>query len=75
MRRIFGFLVGIFVGLLVGGGVALLLAPSAGEDLRGQIHERTTDFADDIKSAAEARRVVLEERLAALRAPHPSTEG
>jgi len=73
MRRIFGFLVGIFVGCLVGSGVALLLAPSAGEDLRGHIHARTTGFADEIKSAADARRVALEEHLAALRAPRTSS--
>ena len=75
MRRIFGFLVGIFVGCLVGSGVALLLAPSTGEDLRGQIHTRTTGFADEIKSAADARRVVLEERLASLRAPQRPSAG
>ncbi len=70
MRQVFGFFVGIFAGALIGGTVALLMAPSAGEDLRGQIRGRSLGFVDEIKAAADARRVELEKRLAALRAPH-----
>ena len=33
MRRMFGFLIGIFTGALVGGVMALLLAPESGETL------------------------------------------
>ena len=45
MRRMFGFLIGIFAGALVGGVMALLLAPESGEQLRGQpqallLHQR-----------------------------------
>jgi gas vesicle protein len=69
MRRIFGFLIGIFVGWLVGGVVALLLAPQAGDELREQLRARSTGFLGEIQDAAEARRVQLEEQLAAMRAP------
>ncbi len=72
MRRIFGFLIGIFVGWLVGGTIALLLAPQTGEGLRGDIRSRSTGYLDEIKSAAELRRAQLENQLAALRTPHGS---
>ena len=71
MRRIFGFFIGITAGGLIGGLVALLLAPAAGEDLREQIQGRTAGFADEVKGAAAERRAVLEQRLAELRAPRP----
>ena len=73
MRRIFGFFIGIMAGSLIGGSVALLFAPSAGQDLRGQIRERATGFAGEIKGAAEARRIELEDRLIELRAPRQKT--
>jgi gas vesicle protein len=65
---------GIVAGGLIGGGVALLLAPSAGEDLRDQIRGRSLGFVDEIKDAAEARRIELELHLAELRAPHTPTK-
>src|SRR5690349_17071716 len=37
MRRMFGFLIGIFVGGVVGSTIALLMAPESGERLRGEI--------------------------------------
>jgi gas vesicle protein len=74
MRRIFGFFTGIFVGWMVGGTIALLLAPSTGEELRDEIRGRSTGFVDEIKGAAEQRRVQMEAQLAAMRAPHVTTE-
>jgi gas vesicle protein len=69
MRRIFGFFIGVMAGGLIGGLVALLLAPASGEELRGHVHGRATGFADEIRGAAAERRAVLEQRLAELRAP------
>ena len=71
MRRIFGFLIGIFVGWLVGSTIALLLAPETGDALRTEIRSRSNGFVGGIKDAAETRRKDLEDRLAALRAPRP----
>jgi gas vesicle protein len=65
----FGFLIGIFVGWLVGSTIALLFAPQTGEKLRGEIRSRSTSLVGEVKSAADARRKQLEEQLAALRAP------
>ncbi|MBP6177616.1 MAG: YtxH domain-containing protein [Anaerolineales bacterium] len=69
MRRMFGFLIGIFVGALVGSTVALLLAPESGENLRGQIRDRGQGFMTDIRHAADSRRIELRNRLENLRAP------
>ncbi len=69
MRKIFGFLIGTFVGGLVGGTIALLLAPKSGEELRGQIRQRGTGFFAEVKNAADARRLELEDELQRLRAP------
>ncbi|MFZ5880620.1 MAG: YtxH domain-containing protein [Chloroflexota bacterium] len=69
MRRMFGFLIGVFVGALVGSTIALLLTPESGEELRGEIRQRGESFASQIRSAADERRIELRRRLDALRAP------
>jgi len=69
MRRMFGFLIGIFTGALVGSVIALLLAPESGEQLRGQLRERGQVFLNDIRHSADVRRIELRGRLESLRAP------
>lgn len=69
MRRMFGFLIGIFTGALVGATIALLLAPESGANLRGQIRDRGQNFLNDIRHSADARRIELRGRLESLRAP------
>jgi gas vesicle protein len=70
MQKIISFFTGIIMGGLVGATVAILLAPSSGEDLRGQLQERSIRLRDDIKAVAEERRAELERELETLRAPH-----
>ena len=69
MRRMFGFLIGIFVGALVGSTVALLLAPESGEKLRGELRQRGQSFMNDVQHAADSRKIELRGRLETLRAP------
>ena len=69
MRRMFGFLIGVFVGGLVGSAIALLLAPVSGQNLRGQLRSRSNSFMSEIRSATDSRRQQLEDQLTALRAP------
>ena len=69
MRKMFGFLIGITVGGLVGSSIALLLAPESGEDLRGQLRERGQNFFSDVRHAADERRIELRQRLEVMRAP------
>ena len=69
MRRMFGFLIGIFVGALVGSTVALLMAPESGEKLRGELRERGQVFMNDVQHAADSRKIELRGRLETLREP------
>lgn len=69
MRRMFGFLIGIAVGGLVGSSIALLMAPDSGEALRRQLRARGQNFFNDIQHAADERRIELRQRLEVLRAP------
>lgn len=69
MRRIFGFMIGVLVGGLVGSTVALLMAPESGERLRNELRARGQNFLGDIRNAADSRRIELQNRLETLRAP------
>ena len=69
MRRMFGFLMGVFVGGLVGSVLALLMAPESGEGLRNQLRARGQGFVNDIRHSADSRRIELRNRLETLRAP------
>ena len=69
MRRMFGFMIGIAVGSLVGSTIALLMAPESGNQLRSQIRERGQSFFNDVRSAADERRIELRQRLDEMRAP------
>lgn len=74
MRRMFGFLIGVFVGSLVGSTIALLLAPESGEELRGQLRERGQGFMGEVRHAADTRRIELKDRLETLRAPREQAD-
>ena len=69
MRRMFGFLIGIVVGGLVGSTIALLLAPERGEELRAQIRDRGQSFFNEVRHAADERKIELRQRLDEMRAP------
>lgn len=69
MRKIVSFFTGVIMGGLVGATIAILLAPSSGEEIRGQLQERSIRLRDDIKAVAEERRAELERELETLRAP------
>ena len=69
MKRITSFMVGAMMGVLVGGTLALLLAPYSGNELRDQVQDRAERLREEIRRAAADRRDELEAQLAALRAP------
>ena len=74
MKKFFSFFVGTVMGALVGATVALLLAPSSGETLRGQIQERFVALQDELVQAASERRAELAEYLASLRETNTGIE-
>lgn len=69
MRRFFSFVLGVAGGALVGATLAILMAPSSGEDLRTEMRSRFNRFGQELKDAAQQRRGELERQLAALRQP------
>ena len=69
MRGLMSFLSGALVGGLVGASLALLFAPTAGEDLISQMQDQAQRIEAEVKQAAVSRRSELEHQLAVLRAP------
>jgi len=69
MKRMFGFLIGIVVGGLVGSTIALLLAPGSGEELRAQVRDRGQSFFNEVRHAADERKIELRQKLDEMRAP------
>lgn len=69
MRSVVRFLEGFILGGLLGVTIALLLAPSSGEELREQLQSEAERIQSEVKQAAKDRRSELEQQLNALRAP------
>ncbi len=69
MRKFFNFFLGALIGGFLGASVALLLAPTSGEELRLEMRERVQRLQDEVRQAAAQRRAELEQQLAALRSP------
>jgi PAS domain-containing protein len=69
MNRMFGFLIGITVGGLVGSTIALLMAPDSGELLRYRLRERGQNFFYEVRHAADERKIELRQRLEDMRTP------
>jgi gas vesicle protein len=67
MRRFFSFLLGTITGALFGAAVALLIAPSSGEELQARAKERFTNLRDEVQDAYQARVSQLESELESLR--------
>ena len=67
MKKAFNFLSGTIMGILVGGTLSLLLTPESGVDFRNKIEERIRNIQEEVKAAANNRRIELEEQLTALR--------
>jgi gas vesicle protein len=70
MRRTLGFLIGVMVGGMVGSTIALLMAPEPGEQLRAELRSRGESFFNEVRHAADERRIELRQRLDYMREPH-----
>ena len=71
MRRMFGFLIGLTVGSLVGSTSALFMAPEAGDQLRSELRSRGEGFFNEVRHAADERKIELRQRLEMMREPRP----
>lgn len=75
MRQVFGFMMGIILGAMVGSVVALLFAPEPGEVVRNDLRVRGEALVADVRHAAESRRIELTNRLETLREPRAESSG
>lgn len=69
MRGVLSFLSGAAIGFVVGATIAILLAPTSGEELRKQMQDRADRIQLEVRQAADARRQELEQQLETLRTP------
>lgn len=67
MKRLLTFILGVASGALVGASIAILVAPSSGEDLRSGLRDRFGRLRDELQSAADERRTELERQLTNMR--------
>jgi len=68
MRRFGYFIFGAAIGGFIFAVIALLFAPSSGDQFRNQITETSHKIIQDVQQAAAQRRAELEQELATLRA-------
>ena len=73
MRKTISFLIGVFSGAIVGAVVAILLAPSSGQELQEQMRARVQGLIEEGRRAAAARRAELETQLEAFKRGAPVT--
>ena len=66
MNKILSFIAGSFCGAVVGATVALLLAPSSGEELRGEMVHRWEDALNEARLAMEETRRDLQAQFEAM---------
>ncbi len=74
MAKFSKFILGFFIGAMVGGATALLMTPYSGTRLREEIDVNIKKTTDDIRHAAQKKRIELETQLESLRAPQKSEE-
>jgi gas vesicle protein len=71
MNKIINFVEGAFLGALLGSALALILAPSTGDQFRRQMKSKVESFRQELMTAGDERREELEVQLAKLRQPLP----
>jgi len=66
VRKFASFVFGSVMGAMFGAVVALLIAPSSGEELQARARDRVATLRDEVQSAYDARRAQLQAELEAL---------
>ena len=73
MRKGISFMMGLFAGAVVGGIVAILLAPYSGPELQERVRSRARALIEEGRRAAAARRAELEAQLETFKRGTPVT--
>jgi gas vesicle protein len=66
--RLIKFLIGFFVGVVLGGSIVMLLAPQSGTETRERFSGRVQAILEEGRQAAEHTRAEAHARLADLKA-------
>ena len=66
MRKFASFVFGSVMGAMFGAIVALLIAPSSGEELQARARARAATLRDEVQNAYELRAAQLQAELEAL---------
>ena len=66
MRRFASFVFGSVMGAMLGAVIALLIAPSSGEELQARARARVENLRDEVQKAYEMRAAQLQAELEAL---------
>ncbi|MFQ5923575.1 MAG: YtxH domain-containing protein [Anaerolineales bacterium] len=66
MRKFASFVFGSVMGAMFGAVVALLIAPSSGEELQARARERVATLRDEVQNAYDKRAAQLQAELEAL---------
>lgn len=66
MRKFASFVFGSVMGAMFGAVVALLIAPSSGEELQARARERVSSLRDEVQNAYDVRAAQLQAELDAL---------
>ncbi len=63
MRKFASFVFGSVMGAMFGAVVALLIAPSSGEELQARARERVSTLRDEVQNAYDVRAAQLQAEL------------
>jgi gas vesicle protein len=74
MGKAVRFLEGFVLGGLVGVTLALLFAPSTGEELIQRMRSEVERIRSEVQTAASDRRYELEQQLASLKSPRRTSQ-
>jgi len=67
MRKFGNFVLGAFIGGVIGSALALLFAPTTGDNARHEIVDYFTHIKDEVDRAADEKRAELVAQLDSLR--------
>jgi Gas vesicle protein len=65
MRAFGKFLLGMTIGAVIGSVVGMIIAPVSGNQMRERVYDYFTNIRSNVKSAAENKRLELQQELLA----------